>query len=93
MEFDVDGRYGYMKQYRKQNTKRVTIDFPLDEYERLKHWCDGNNESFSGCVKRLMRSALDEHERKLASNNRVDVKTGMGDEDDIFSLPPLWSSI
>ena len=49
-----DARKEYLKQYRKDNLKRVPLDLHMDLYKKVKIAADRNGMSVNGYIKKLL---------------------------------------
>ena len=45
--------------YKEKAYKRIPLDIKLEEYEELKTFCEKNNETVNGFIKRIIKENLD----------------------------------
>lgn len=44
----------YTMKYAKNNLKRIPLDIPLSDYNRLKTYCNDHGYTINGFIKKLM---------------------------------------
>ena len=50
----MNEKYKYQYAYAKNKLKRVPLDLRLEDYERLKEYCERNNLTINGFIKSLI---------------------------------------
>lgn len=49
----------YVKEWDKKNLKRIGVAFRIDEYEKLKQYCDSNNIAVATFIKSRIADIID----------------------------------
>ena len=62
-------RTEYMKQYAKENLKRVPLDLKHDDYELVKKAAAAANESVNGYIKKAVQMRIDAETESKSKNN------------------------
>lgn len=62
MTFD---RNAYMREYTKKKYKRVPLDIPYEDYDRLKAHAEKNQESVNGFIKRAIRETMERDKHNI----------------------------
>lgn len=73
-------RKEYLYQYAKENLKRIPLDVPKTDYEKIRAHVKARGESVNGFIKRAIWEAM---ERDSAAQNtsvhQVESKDGVGE--------------
>lgn len=56
----TEQRKKYLLDYQKEKLKRVPLDLPLEDYDKVKKYAEDHGESVNGLIKRLLRQELGE---------------------------------
>ena len=54
-----DKRKEYLYDYQKAKLKRIPLDVPVSEYEKIKTHADKHSESVNGFIKRAIAETID----------------------------------
>lgn len=57
-----DQRKEYLYKYQKDKLKRIPLDVPIPDYERIKAHAEGRNESVNGFIKRAIAKTIEQEE-------------------------------
>lgn len=69
-----DERREYLKNYQKENLKRIPLDVSYDFYIKIQQTAYLNRKSINGFIKEAIAKAIEEYERGEAEANGVDEK-------------------
>ena len=57
-----DQRKEYLYKYQKDKLKRIPLDVPIADYERIKAHAEGHKESVNGFIKRAIADTIKREE-------------------------------
>ncbi len=57
-----DQRKEYLYKYQKDKLKRIPLDVPIPDYERIKAHAEGHKESVNGFIKRAIADTIKREE-------------------------------
>ena len=52
-------RNEYQIEYRKKNLKRVSLELPIKDYEKIKQHTENTSESINGFIKRAINETME----------------------------------
>ena len=61
-------RNEYQIEYRKKNLKRVSLELPIKDYEKIKQHTENTSESINGFIKRAINETM---ERDVSESSKT----------------------